>query len=54
MCFVHVDRPLAPPYPLVDKHGHFDNSPPPLCLRGLYTVPNELSKKKKEKHRSSY
>ena len=39
MCFVYVDRPLTP---LVDKHEHFDN--PPLCLRGLYTVP--IPKKK--------
>ena len=39
MCFVYVDRPLTPPSPLVDKHGHFDNPLPLLCLRGLYTVP---------------
>ena len=45
MCFVYVDRPLTPPSPLVDKHGHFDNSPSPLLgLRGLYTDPkNTLS-----------
>ena len=29
MCFVYVDRPLTLPLPLVDKHGHFDNPPPP-------------------------
>ena len=29
MCFVYVDRPLTPPSPLVDKHGHFVNPPPP-------------------------
>ena len=39
MCFVYVDRPLTLPLPLVDKHGHFDNPLPLLCLRGLYTVP---------------
>ena len=43
MCFVYVDRPLTLPLPLVDKHGHFDNPLPLLCLRGLYTVPNQLT-----------
>ena len=39
MCFVYVDRPLTLPLPLVDKHGHFDNPPPPSFVYVVCTQP---------------
>ena len=49
MCFVYVDRPLTPPSPLVDKHGHFDNPPPPPLSTWFVHSPKAKSNDKAKK-----
>ena len=34
--FVHVDKPLTPSSPHVDKHGFFWNPPPPSVVHMVY------------------